>query len=192
MERAEILAAVKEFAKKQVNEEERKLFLGCVGGYQTNGRGRPISSPGANGFVWLDDILEHLPEEVNDQLTDMVKVTKKYRTRESMFEDVIELVHKLSYNFKVYLGRTYLRKGSEWKGPRNRFINHLRKRRMEWGKTLAIVPRESIIRDEEMAISLVECWSRIKLLCCNNNVMLSSGNISRDPLQLIYICAKAK
>ncbi len=109
-----------------------------------------------------------------------------------MFGDIVSTVHKLAPSFHVYLGRTYFRVGYEHLGPRARFNHHWSKRDMEYGRVFAKVSRESIIADEELAIALVNFWDSVGALCCNNTCMLSSGSLSKDETQLIYLCVREK
>lgn len=131
-------------------------------------------------------------EDENTIFAEHARNAKRYRSREAMFSDIVSTVHKLAPNFHVYLGRTYFREGKEHMGPKARFSHHWSKRGMEYGRVFARVSRDSIIADEELAIALVDFWDSVGALCCNNTCMLSSGSLSKDETQLIYLCVREK
>lgn len=112
--------------------------------------------------------------------------------RDRLFDELVNLVHKLSHHFDVYIGRTYLRKGREHRGPQARWGDHRRTRFMTWGRVICRIRRQRIKRDEAFSIALVKLWGRLTKLCCNNDVMLSSGRVTQDPWQLVYICLREK
>lgn len=147
--------------------------------------GAPIETPENHGFRPVDDLLE-ARQRIRGMLRRTVYVIES--ERQSLFEEVVGLVHRLKNNFAVYVGRTYVRDGAEDVGLVDRWKEHVAKHGVEYAKVLSLVPRNRIERDEHLALALVKCWEQYHALCCNNSVIRSGGSLSDDDSQAIYIC----
>lgn len=176
-------------AQKSIeSEEDRKLFRSLVA--NKPGPGAPITRPTSNGFLDLEELFSD--DDYRSKLATHVKGATQYAHREEMFSEMVSLVHKLSQGFSVFIGRTYLRKKEEHKGPESRFLNQMNVGAMQWGMVFARVNRSEILADENLARVLTDVWSKVGALCCNRKCLLKNGVISDDKTQLIYICIADK
>lgn len=158
---------------------DRELFFRLA--RNRPGPGASISDPERNGFVRINGASP-------DELDRLIERASGYDNPERVFEEGIALTHRLRTNFRVYVGRTYLRAGDRHAGLRSRWESHYVNKQVTYGTVLALVPRSKIERAELMAIRLTKLWEEYDTLCCNNDVMGRAGNLSEDPRQLIYMC----
>jgi hypothetical protein len=146
-----------------------------------------IDVPERNGFVSISEALSE--REFADQLA---KEAEDPDSRIRMFNDIIGLVHRLSGNYSMYIGRTYYRAGEQGMGIIQRWRRAKNELGMQYAMCLARVPRGRVSKDEALGIALVKCWEHYDALCCNNGVLTPSGSISADRYQLLYLCIKRK
>lgn len=148
------------------------------------GPGASIQSPENTGFTLIS-------ETDAEAIRASVFAAQYYENRERMFQDIIEAVHRLAPNFRIYIGRTYVRKDNEHLGPKQRWTDHYNNKNMRYAKILARVPRTRIEKDEALAIVLIQVWEEYEVLCCNNDAV-HAGPLSDDKEQAIYMCLAPK
>lgn len=166
---------------RNVRPVDRALFYRLA--RNRPGPGRPITSPDDNGFVSLRNLDEALVAEALDSLDGR-------STRESAFEHAIALTHRMSANFRVYVGRTFVRRGDEARGLLQRWGSHRDQKRMTHGIVLAVAHRDQVEDDEALAIGLVKLWEEFGMLCCNNDVLHRTPTKAEDPTHVVYMCVR--
>jgi hypothetical protein len=168
-----------------LDDEDRRLFFQLA--RNRPGPGPMIDVPERNGFVLISDALGE--RELANQLA---KDADDPDSRLTMFSDIISLIHKLSGNYSVYIGRTYYRAGEQGMGILQRWRRAKTELGMQYAMCLARVPRSRVLKDEALGIALVKCWEYYDSLCCNNSVLNAGGAPSDDRYQLLYLCIKRK
>lgn len=162
---------------------DRELFFRLA--RNRPGPGASISDPERNGFVRINGVTA-------EELDSLIARAAGFDDPERVYEEGVTLAHRLRTNFRVYVGRTYLRAGDRHAGLRSRWESHYERKQVTYGTVLALVPRSKIERAELMAIRLAKLWEEYDALCCNNDVMGKAGSLSDDPRQLIYMCIARK
>ena len=173
------MAAARKWAKL-LDAEDRKLFFTLA--RNNPGASAPVKFPTRNGFL---DLKACSHAEIVGHVKDVPVVG-----RFDMFNEVIGIVHRCSHQFAVYIGRTFLRTGEEWRGPKSRW----KPEKHQFGRVLFKVPLSRIRRDETLGIALLGFWSEVRTadgkpaLCCYNKALGDNGPLSADPHQLVYLC----
>lgn len=149
------------------------------------GPGSPIIDPLRHGFALLRNLAADKVLWSLDQVDGRM-------TRESAFERTISLVHKLAPNFRIYIGRTFVRQGDEHRGLMSRWTSHANSKNMTHARVLGLSHHDMVDRDELLAIRLVRLWSDFNMLCCNNDVVDKTPSKAEDTWHALYICIKPR
>lgn len=171
---------------RQLHRDDRDLFFRLA--RNRPGPGASIISPENHGFELISTFRSD-----SSLLREHVLRAREFASRESMFNFFIGLTHKLAPNFRIYVGRTFVREEAEHVGPRQRFASHYEQKRMRYAMPLARVPRSRVERDETLAIALIRLWEEYDALCCNNDVLSGrQPGLSDDSEQMIYMCLRRR
>jgi hypothetical protein len=166
--------------------EDKEIFREVV--RNAPGPSAPIIHPINNGFVEFYQYVSLSVADRNLHVKAAQRVSDDRVERLEMFNNIVSTVHKLANHYDIYIGRTFIKKGQESKGFSNRFKSHRQNMGVKYGRALFNVSRDSVRKNEELAIILVDIWNQIGALCCNNKVLLSNGPLNKNSRQLIYIC----
>lgn len=172
--------------------EDRALFFRLARNHP--GPGPSITRPEHFGFARIAEVTSALKDGEAESVQEFVIAAPFFddASRERMFREGIQLVHRLSANFTIYVGRTFIRQGAEHVGPVTRWRQHRDERGMQYATVLARVRRGRVEADEALAIALVKCWADFDALCCNDSVIGGHHPRSNDREQAIYLCLRRR
>ena len=175
---------------RRLERKERPLFFRLARNIRRRSLPK-IQAPLRHGFVSIDDAIAD-----REMVRDHVRAAPFAGVRrETRLQEVIDIVHACSANYDVYIGRTYVRPGQEHRGPAARWRDHKTnpKRKARFARVLFRCDRDDIGRNEALAVALIKTWDAHGALCCNNSALPGARQkLSRDRVQLIYLCLTPK